>query len=432
MDFQDRARALQHLLCLPPMAGEALEALQAHGQGVHLEQLLRQGAQPEREGDQDAPAAKKQKQAAAAVTDLKAALCEGTATCEGGAFKARVRMLALCGWDLRVVSTAPAAAAGSAASTGSLPAHVGPESAVLACTLCGVKAGLWASFPQCQAQVHVAPLQSVRLRSALGPGTGGQPSPGVARALSRNVAVDLATTIAGGAMLGTSPPAGPFGTGQDSSRALFGPPGGSPAAAAAAATPLAPVAGAGPGANPPSDRASLPAFGFAAIRAAHGGDPGASAAAGSKRGRDPFWDALSGADAAAGSSQQAAQGTAPSAGTGARALSVPRPAAAAAAVQQPTAAVLQRHRAMASQAVDPLSLHRPFCPWAHSPRVGGDEGGECGWRWCLRQLTPGEEGAPGSQAGGGGAGGEEGRDVAAGWDPAALLRSALAKVQVKK
>jgi hypothetical protein len=128
----------------------------------------------------------------------------------------------------------------------------------------------------------------------------------------------------------------------------------------------------------------------------------------------------------------------------------PPPHVTIASAAMPTQAVLQEYRSMQSTPLDPISLHRPFCPWVHAAGSSNTGSGSsdrahavfCGWQWYAQQLGPessGLFGSPGAICGGNADGGDndEGNGAgeggrAAAWNPAAVLRNALSKVEVKK
>ena len=208
-DFEPRCAALQRLLCLPPLAAEPYDALAAAAGKERLAQLLLHGLPVQQAQQQQA-----QQQRDASPEAARAAAGVGVALLGSAAFEARARLLALCGWDLKLISTAGKAAAGSsgAAAAGSpagqedhgLPAHVGPESAALECGVCSAKAGLWAFFPQCKPHV----LQAARRSGGAGGTLASPSSAAVAKAaVSRSVAADIGTTITGGAMQTGAPAA---------------------------------------------------------------------------------------------------------------------------------------------------------------------------------------------------------------------------------
>jgi hypothetical protein len=412
LDFADRAAGLARAACLPPLAPSALEAAAGAGQAGALEALLRRG--PGR-GAAGAPA-----DGPELLGDLAPALGRGVATCESAAYAARLRLLALCGWGLRVMAAGagPAGEGGgeeAAEGDAAPPALVGPESASLACALCGARAGLWGFFAGCAPRAAAA-APAPRRRFGAPAGT-----PAVAGAATRNVASDLTTTIAGGAVgaPGGAATAGPFGSPAPAARPLGGAPGSAPPPATAQASPAASPAPFGSASR--AAAASPPVFGFEALRAAEpgavgrrfsfGGDAAAAPAEARKRAADGAADA---GDGDGGADKRPR-------------LNAPSPAAPPRRAPLPAAAQLAKLRALDAHALDPLALHRPFCPWAAAPRVGGDAGGPPGWRWALRQLAPaatdGAEGEVAGDAGGGAA------DVEA-WDPGALLRKALGKVEV--
>ncbi|KAK9846724.1 hypothetical protein WJX84_003641 [Apatococcus fuscideae] len=40
------------------------------------------------------------------------------------------------------------------------------------------------------------------------------------------------------------------------------------------------------------------------------------------------------------------------------------------------------------ETLDPLKLHRPFCPWVNGNGRAGQQGSSCGWQYCLQLLVP--------------------------------------------
>ncbi|PRW56570.1 Nuclear-interacting partner of ALK [Chlorella sorokiniana] len=446
-DFDARCTALQRLACLPPMAAEPYAALAAACSQQQLEGLLLHG--PEQQQQQAG-----QPEAGA---DAPASLSQGTAVLGSAAFDARARMLALCGWDLKLMTAAmpPAGGDGSQqqqqqAEDAGLPAVVGPESAALQCSLCSAKAGLWTFFPQCKPVVLQPPA-----RRRGGGGTLTSPTAAVAKAaVSRNVAADIATTIAGGSMQAApGAAAAPFGSGGQQApafgaaqQASDGGEGSVEADGAAAQQPLAAPAPFGGGSS-----ASMPVFGFAALQsskpeaqagAAAGAANGSHAQVdrGQKRKQPDFsWSAIMAdidAKAAAEKRDKAAAAAAGGGGT-AEAAAAGRAAGPAdgrgapPSRQQRLAAAgvaAAKYAAAESSALDPLALHRAFCPWVNATQAG-DKEGRCGWRWCLRQLAA--SAAPAAPDAGGPAE-EEGEGASRDWDPAQLLRSVLNKVDVHK
>ena len=79
--------------------------------------------------------------------------------------------------------------------------------------------------------------------------------------------------------------------------------------------------------------------------------------------------------------------------------------------------------------LNPLALHRAFCPWvAAAAAAGGGAGPDAriGWRWCLDVLVP----AAGPEEGEEGGAGADGATAFSRLDPAAKLRSLLRKLGV--
>ncbi|PSC71587.1 C3HC zinc finger-isoform 2 [Micractinium conductrix] len=450
-DFETRCAALQRLLCLPPAAAEPYDSLAEAAGEERLAQLLLHGL--------PAQAAQQQQQEQASPDAARAAAGDGVALLGSVAFEARARLLALCGWDLKLMSTAakPAAGSGDAAADGAaarddhgLPAHVGPESAALECGLCSAKAGLWAFFPQCKPHV----LQAARRRGGAGGTVASPSSAAVAKtALSRNVAADIGTTIAGGAMQtgGGAAGAAPFSA---PAAPAFGAraQNGTAAPAAAAGQQQDATAAAAPFGAGGTSGASLPVFGIAALQAAAPAagaarrDPVGLGGASIKRKQPDFsWSAVmadidakaaaekrSRGGAAAGGAAAAQAGSSASASGGARGGTT---AAAPATAQQQRAAAIAagKYAGAAATPLDPLLLHRPFCPWVNGSQAGEKEG-RCGWRWCLQQLAAAAlltgaaaaagAGSDGHEDGSGGEGEGEGGSRPR-WNPAAMLRSCL-------
>ncbi|KAI3428218.1 hypothetical protein D9Q98_006598 [Chlorella vulgaris] len=455
-DFDARCALLQRLACLPPVASEPYQALAAACTKHRLDLLLLQGP---------AGAAASAAAASAAATapeDAVASVSEATAVLGTPQFEARARLLALCGWDLKLMTTAAPSDAiatenGSAGQQQQqdLPALVGPESAALLCSLCNAKAGLWTFFPQCKPLVLAGP----RRRRASAPAQATRAA--VSRsAVSWNVAADIGTTIAGGMMGPAAGSPGPFGAGTQQQPAAFGMPGSAPGAALAApaaadATTVAGEEGPAMGHAPfgsGSQGGSVPVFGFAALQASSPAPAaaavvvsprrsGAEVGAAKRKQPDFSWDAVMADIDAQAAAQKRSKGT-PAAGgsgfAGGLAASVDTASAGPGAAARPgseqqvaaAAAMAGRYKGVAVSPMDPLALHRPFCPWINCTQVGEKEG-RCGWRWCLQQLAASPAAGMGTVAddalaaanGGDGDDGER-----KGWDPAKLLRSVLQHV----
>ncbi|KAI7845018.1 hypothetical protein COHA_001384 [Chlorella ohadii] len=462
-DFDARCAALQRLACLPPMAAEPYAALAAASSQQQLEGLLLHGPEQQQQPQQQA---QQQQGQPAAGDGVQASLSEGTAVLGGTAFDARARMLALCGWDLKLMTAAPPLAAADAGQQqqqqqqqrgeeeAGLPAVVGPESAALQCSLCSAKAGLWTFFPQCKPVVLQPPA-----RRRGGTGTLASPTAAVAKAaVSRNVAADIATTIAGGTMQAApSAAAAPFGSGTQQAPAFGAQPqangGGEGSTAGGTATttgdadqqPAAAPAPFGSGSS-----AGMPVFGFAALQSAKPEVPAGAAGGaangshaqvdrGQKRKQPDFsWSAIMAEIDAKAAAEKREKAAAAGSGSGANAAAAAGGAAGPAAGrgappsrQQRLAAAgvaAAKYASVEAAPLDPLALHRTFCPWVNATQAG-DKEGRCGWRWCLRQLAAAA--APAAPDASGPAE-EEGEGGGRDWDPAQLLRSVLNKVDVHK
>lgn len=406
-DFLERCSGFQHLLCLPPIDPDCLTQLAA-GHEAQLMDLLLKGPRVDTEEEQSGTANgnntktnKNQQQVASALAAAIKDITTGVAIRNETGFTARARVLALCGWELRAVglSTDRTASLGSPSNQG-LPNHLPPESASLLCTLCGARAGVWTCFPDLQPKgiATATPPRNTNNGGDNGKGDGSI----APHRLSRHVAADISTTIAGGDL--QSPPGGD-----------------APAAAAPFGRPTA-----------ASDEA--PVFGFAALHASaeeEKSTPGKQASFNlNKRLRDPFWDSILAADSEASAEKKKKRPVAtPGTGTGAGAGTPPP--------SLPAPATLRQYR---TKILNCIALHRSYCPWVKAIKVNKQGGsavaddnhtasasealgaeGHCGWRWCLKQLTGGEGGPGGGDHG-------QGQD----WDPATLLRSVLRTLEMKK
>lgn len=456
---------MRRLLCLPPLAPAAIDTLLTSNLAPAISHLLESGPVSTSASKNNAQQAQRTVSPPSLGSALSNSFGKGVATCDQDAYSRRLRAIALCGWALEILS-APGAnqeprdkSAGASSPSApppapapSAPCRVGPESAMLSCALCGAKAGLWAFFPECQ-PLPIEPPARRKAPTALAPlgkvstARGNLPSPGVrsptgggngAAVLTRNVSISLGTTIAGGAMAESSEGVaaasggGPFGgAGASGSADLFGPP---PLPRAAVQS-----------INSTGD--DVPVFGFAALRAA---EPSSTSAllqqsAAKRRRDDAIWEA-----ALAGPGEKRQKENASGGASG-----VPMPSAATAAASAPAApmpvappmappsqATLQQCRSLRCEPLDPFMLHRSFCPWVHSgpqctsaaAATAAEHAAPCGWQWCAQQLGPpavqlrGDNGGPGAEDDQS----EEDGGNSAAWDPSAMLRSTLAKVEVKK
>lgn len=417
--FEARCAALHRLLCLPPLAGEPLDKLAAAAGQHRLAQLLLQGSSCA-DGASTAAAATPQPGGGPAAAPAGAAAMPAEAVGQGVAllgsrcFDARARVLALCGWDLHVLMAGAAAVSGTSAQPGKqaepgeeLPLHVGPESAALQCSLCAAKAGLWAFFARCKPRVLPAP----RRRGPAGSGgaldVAAHTSAALAKsAASRNVAADMATTIAGGAMLpgaAGGPAAAPFGAVQPTAASGDA---GAAAAGGAARTGIEQQAGqAGQGgvAAAPfggsSRDSSTPVFGFAALQAAAAPALDSAArelvnggGASIKRKQPDFsWSAVVAEIEAKAASEKRSRG-APAGGAGIGTPGVSAPTAVPSSngpggragqagssqqVAAAAAAAAGKYSSAEASPLDPLALHRPFCPWVNCAQASRRAGSCC-------------------------------------------------------
>ena len=79
--------------------------------------------------------------------------------------------------------------------------------------------------------------------------------------------------------------------------------------------------------------------------------------------------------------------------------------------------------------LNPLALHRSFCPWVAAAGGGGTgPDARVGWRWCLDVLVPAA--GPEEAEEGGAGGGAGGAAAFSRLDPAAKLRALLRKLGV--
>ena len=152
----------------------------------------------------------------------------------------------------------------------------------------------------------------------------------------------------------------------------------------------------------------------------------------SKRARQSVPDPAAGAPAAA---QGDSQGAGPS---GAQSSPAQGPSSAAGAPQTPSGTATPGTLGRPSSGkpggggvapLNPLALHRSFCPWvAAADAAGGAAGRDAriGWRWCLDVLVP----AAGPEEGEEGGAGADGATAFSRLDPAAKLRALLRKLGV--
>jgi len=214
-DFKSRSAVLQKLLCIPPIAKEAVDVVLPESgpkdsiyiikKGVQLEKTKRELSEcPEFSGD--------------VVEKVRESLQTSIAPyVERDAFMARVWMLALCGWSMKILSP-------DESHVDDGVGHCLPEHAALICNLCGAKVGLWSFFEGCAPKSFSA----ASMVEKSGPVYKTGKSPFV---LNHQVAMNMTTTIAGGMLhqmddLLMQNMDGPFGKPEPDQTQPFASPGG--------------------------------------------------------------------------------------------------------------------------------------------------------------------------------------------------------------
>lgn len=325
---------------------------------------------------------------------LSAALHGNTAQ-----LSSRVKAIAVCGWDVRTLSThhhAPAAGLKQQQQEEEedvLPPHLAPESAMLCCDLCGSRVGLWTFFPKMQPLVMTGGTSTTaggrrdgtaRVNSSSNNkmSASGMLSPGTTHSQSKsssgkNVLANTVTTIAGGALQESSeaatimPAFGPFGS-KSPSIPLFGAPEGALSSGGGGNyTNVAPTGGID-NYNSNNKRKSK------------------------RKGNE---DEAEESEATLQQQQQSAAAavlSVPKIGIGSTS-SAKRPK-----LIPPSAASLQHYKTANVKSMHPIAAHKSFCPWAHrAPQEGGIGGGGGGgsddeeqqednvpgWLYCLNTLV---------------------------------------------
>lgn len=181
----------------------------------------------------------------------------------------------------------------------------------------------------------------------------------------------MGTTIAGG-LLSSPPgaaaaPSGPFGGSHATGVPLFGPP-------------------------PAASSADIAVGHAAAELAAAGGSPAGEAgtAEAAKRKQGSLFEP----EGAGGGSEPAEKRSRGEASPPA-AAAADGTASGATPAQRPCATeAVQQYNGMDAVPLDPLALHRPFCPWVNQGQAAaeGQQPARCGWKWSLQQLMPGGTG----------------------------------------
>lgn len=214
-DFKSRSAVLQKLLCIPPIAKEAVDVVLPESDSNDVLYILKNGMQLEGTRKQWMESEEYSEGMLGSVRESLQG--SSAAYVERDAFLARVRMLALCGWSMKILSFEES---NQDADVG----HCLPEHAALICNLCGSKIGLWSFFEGCTPKPFSA--ASVVQKSGHVYKTGKS-----SLFLNHQVAMNITTTIAGGMlhqmddllMQGTD---GPFGKSESEQAQPFASPGG--------------------------------------------------------------------------------------------------------------------------------------------------------------------------------------------------------------
>jgi hypothetical protein len=375
-DFKDRLEGMLQLVCVPPLSKDAIDMLFSGTLGPHVKRLAALGPQEILGSLRDDTTRE------ASEDDL----IQGTATFRQDKYLQRLRIIALCGWSLEVLSSNSTSEAKSTninqcAST-NCHGTIGPESSAFVCGLCGAKAGLWMFFPNCKPQASSKQGREGKFTVGLDVGrfaslrTSDRMSGCLMGALSRNIAIDLSTTIAGGSLS--------LGSRGDAKVV---------------------------DANTSDNNSEQPVFGFQALHT-------------KKRARN--------ADFPNSEKKQRQD-------LGNHDKNVGRALSGMLDIQYET---------IVADPVDPLSLHRSYCPWVHSPpgssgansddSVASATTESTGWQWAVRQLLAAAvpdrnvhlSGLTLTKDAGNGQEGSD--DQSRGWDPSALLRNVLSKLEIKK
>lgn len=381
-DFKDRLDGMLQLVCVPPLSKDALDMLFSGTLGPHVKRLAALGPQEVLGSFTDDTTRE------ASEDDL----IQGTATFRQDKYLQRLRIIALCGWSLEILSSNSSSEAKSTSTTeyASNNCHgtIGPESSAFVCGLCGAKAGLWMFFPNCKPQASSKPGREGKFTVGLDVGRfavgslkkSDRMSGGIQLgALSRNIAIDLSTTIAGGSL------------------SQIGSKGDAKVVEANTSDTV--------------DKYEQPVFGFQALQT-------------KKRARN--------ADLTNSPNQEKKQ----------------RQDFGNDDTKSLSGALAIQYETLIADPIDPLSLHRSYCPWVHSPSgssgansddsVASASSGSTGWQWAVRQLlTAAVPDRNGHLSGltlpkDAGNGQEGSDDQSRGWDPSALLRNVLSKLEVKK
>lgn len=212
-DFKSRSAVLQKLLCIPPIAKESVDVLL---QGTHSKNslyVIKNGVQLD-----GSKQSKMQEFSDEVLSCVRESLQGSVAPyVERDTFIARVRILALCGWSMKILSLEE-----SHEDDG--VNHCLPEHAALICNLCGSKIGLWSFFEGYTPKPFSAASVVQKNGSVYKTGSS-------SLILNHQVAMNMTTTIAGGMLhqvddLLVQDTDGPFGKPESNQAQPFGSPGG--------------------------------------------------------------------------------------------------------------------------------------------------------------------------------------------------------------
>lgn len=221
-DFRSRSLALQKLLCIPPIAKEALDTMLPES-GINDTFSIIKNGQHDQAYTYKKELAKSADLGIGVMRETKASLGNCISSyLQREAFMARVRLLALCGWTLRILAP-------ENLNTDDDIGHCLPEHAALQCTLCGARVGLWSFFDGCTPK----PFSAASLAEKSGVVYNSSKASFI---LNNQVAMNMTTTIAGGMLHQVDDMLlrdidGPFGKAGTNSEQPFSSPGGSHATA---------------------------------------------------------------------------------------------------------------------------------------------------------------------------------------------------------
>lgn len=208
-DFKSRCTVLRRLLCIPPMAESGVAQLvetvaKTVGMLRDLHVVLKKGDACVGIPRNDWEGKLEFSEEVFHSQMMKMLRTNVVSSFEREAFLARVRLMALCGWSVRILK-----------GTGTderdiqdLPPLL-PEHAALQCTVCGARVGMWSLFEGCAAKAF-SKASLAEKRAPM------YQNDKISFSMNHQVAMNMTTTIAGGmlqptSVLGMAGEAGPFG-----------------------------------------------------------------------------------------------------------------------------------------------------------------------------------------------------------------------------